>query len=146
MKSSIVIISLLIATCNLYGQRMQYFVNDTLVVTGDDHCWSLTHKFNAPYLGNLNCILDAEIAGYNLKLTINLGGGCGPNYFKLFLDNSFDVINDSIIRLSPVTKSDDPCSADLFIELCFNIEELIRTRNKPLLLKIGKFELIIDKK
>jgi hypothetical protein len=126
---------------------MQYFVNDTLVEIGNDHCWSLTHRFNAPYLGNVfNKIIHAEIVGNNLKLTINLGGGCGDNYFRLLLDNSFDIINDSIIRLSPETKSDDPCFADFSITFCFSLEELIVVRNKPLILKIGEFDLIIDKK
>jgi hypothetical protein len=137
----------IISTIHLFGQEEKFFVNDSLFDFQTETCWPLTKQFNLTEFKNYDFqIRKAEILDNHLVLDISYGGGCGLVYLKLYVDNSFDLTNESIIQLFPEFIDNDLCMAIRYCRICFDLETLLKGRKNPLLLKIGKYDLTIPRK
>lgn len=131
-------------TLSIFGQEQQFFINDSLVDFQSDKCWTLIEKVNASNVNNYDfSIENIEIIDNNLNLDISYGGGCGPVHLKLYVDNSYDLINEPIIRLYPEFLDSDFCKAIKYRKVCFDLNLLLKGRTKQLLLQIDKYKKII---
>lgn len=132
------------STLKMIGQEQQFFINDSLVDFNVESCWSLTKKFQVKEFKNFEFdISKIEIIDNQLFLYISYGGGCGNVYLKLYVDDSYDLLNEPIIRLFPEFIDRDFCKAIRWRKVCFDIEFLLKNRTRPLLLQIGKHTQII---
>lgn len=144
MKSVFLIIVLFISTLKMIGQEQQFFINDSLVDFNIESCWSLTKKYQVKEFENFEFeITKIEIIDNQLILYIDYGGGCGNVYLKLYVDDSYDLLNEPIIRLFPEFIDNDFCKAIKWRKVCFDIEVLLKNRTRPLLLQVGNHDKII---
>lgn len=147
MKIPFILTVFVFSTFHLFGQEEKFFVNDNLFDFQTETCWPLTKKLQLTEFKNFDFqILKAEITDNHLVLNISYGGGCGPVYLKLYVNNSFDLKNESMIQLFPEFRDNDMCKAIRYRKVCFDLDELLKGRTNSLLLKIGKYDLSIPAK
>lgn len=147
MKIPFILTVFIFSTFHLFGQEEKFFVNDSLFDFQTETCWPLTKKFQLTEFKNYDFqIRKAEIVDNHLVLNISYGGGCGPVYLKLYVDNSFDLTKESIIQLFPEFIDNDICKAIRYRQVCFDLDILLKERKNPLLLKIGTYNLTIPAK
>ena len=135
------------STFHLFGQEENFIINDSSFDFQTETCWPLTKKFQVTEFQNHEFqIRTAEIVDNHLVLDISYGGGCGPVYLKMYVDNSFDLTNGPIIQLFPEFLDNDFCQAIRYRKVCFDLDALLKGRKNALLLKIGKYDLTVPVK
>ncbi|MBV6483701.1 MAG: hypothetical protein KFKLKKLM_00153 [Flavobacteriales bacterium] len=144
MKSLFLILMFFISTLRMIGQEQHFFINDSLVDFNVEKCWSLTKKFQVKEFKNFDFeISKIEIINNKLILYVDYGGGCGNVHLKLYIDDSYDLLNEPIINLFPEFIDHDSCKAIRYRKICFDVEFLLKNRTRPLLLQIGTHTKII---
>jgi hypothetical protein len=144
MKSIAIISFLLLVGGYGFGQRPQFFINGSIIDFQTEECWPLTKINNASPFKNYDFYIQKiEIENTNINLYISYGGGCGPVHLKLYVDNSYSLKNESIIRLYPEFLDRDNCKAIVSHKVCFDLSLLLEGRTKNLLIQIGKHDKII---
>ena len=120
-----------------------FYVNDTLVNYREERCWALSVKADTTnILVNREFgILNAQIINKHLNLEFTYGGGCGPVYLRLYVNESINIYNDPVIELFPEFIDKDPCKALRFGTSNFDINGLIAKRKKPLIIKVWEYKL-----
>jgi hypothetical protein len=148
MKTSISIFLFVLLSCTIsFGQR-NFFVNDTLQTEKNNKSIREIYAYNSisqifdshqAYVS----IIGLTVVDNMLVVDITYRGGCGDYYFKLY--EKYEIV-DGVpnVSLLPLVVQDDKCELIQLETINFDFTKIRAKYKKPFILKLGRFENIIN--
>jgi len=149
MKTSITLFLFVLLSCSAtYGQR-SFYVNDTLQTEKNKLNVQQIYAYNS-----ITRIFDSQeayasviglvVEGNKITVDITYKGGCGDYYFKLY--EKYELIDTvPTVSLMPLVVNNDTCDLIQLETIYFDILHIKEKYKLPVRLKIGRFEIMIDK-
>lgn len=149
MKTSIsIFLFVLLSTTFAFGQR-SFYVNDTLQTEKNKHNVQEIYAYNSisktfdsheAYVSVIGLVVTGNIITVDITYT----GGCGDYFFRLY--EKYEVIDEvPTVCLLPLVVNNDECKLIQLETIYFDISHIKAKYKLPVKLKIGRFEIMIDK-
>jgi len=149
MKSTILIFLFVLVSCTASFSQRSFYVNDTLQTEKNKLNVQEIYAYNS-----ISRIFDSQeayasviglvVEGNKITVDITYKGGCGDYFFKLY--EKYELIDTvPTVSLMPLVVNNDTCDLIQLETIYFDISNIKAKYKLPVRLKIGRFEIMIEK-